>query len=188
MAENNPRTARQRPQALQFRHPLHDRRVEAGMAGGNGPDPFPPPCFGRRAYPPFPFFPTTGFAMLDFDEAQRRLAAAGKHPETTESCALAQANGRVLAEPAIATLDLPSADNSAMDGYAVRHADYRPGLRFPIQQRCFAGQVPEALRPGNAIRLFTGSLMPEGADTVVMQEDCHEADGRVEIRQAPRYG
>jgi len=125
--------------------------------------------------------------MLDFDEAQRRLAAAGRHPETTESCTLSQADGRVLAESAAATVDLPSADNSAMDGYAIRHADYQPGLRFPIQQRCFAGQMPQALRPGNAIRLFTGSLMPEGADTVVMQEDCHEADDRVEVRQAPRY-
>lgn len=126
--------------------------------------------------------------MLDFDVAQSRLAAAGKRPESSESCPLHQAAGRILARPVIATLDLPPADNSAMDGYAIYHPDYQPGRSFPIQQRCFAGQQPEALQRGNAIRLFTGSLMPEGADTVIMQENCTEADNCVTINQAPAAG
>lgn len=123
--------------------------------------------------------------MLDFDEAQRRLAAAGAHPQKTERCTLGESRGRVLATAVVATVDLPPADNSAMDGYAIRHADYAPGKKFFVQQRCFAGQLPEDLQPGNAIRLFTGSLMPAGADTVIMQEDCREIDNSVEILQTP---
>ena len=126
--------------------------------------------------------------MLDFDVAQARLAEAGTRPQTTEDCPLHEAAGRILAQSLDATLDLPPADNSAMDGYAIRHADYHEGKAFPVQQRCFAGQQPQPLRPGNAIRLFTGSLMPEGADTVVMQEDCDETDDMLTIRLAPARG
>lgn len=126
--------------------------------------------------------------MLEFDEAQSRLIAAAPAPARTETISLAQAAGRVLATDLSATVDLPAADNSAMDGYAIRHADYQPGAKLPIQQRCYAGDLPQPLVPGQATRLFTGSLMPEGADTVVMQEDTREADGFVEITQAPRAG
>jgi molybdopterin molybdotransferase len=126
--------------------------------------------------------------MLDFDVAQARLAAAGPSPAITESCPLNQAGGRVLAQTLFAALNLPPADNSAMDGYAIRHADYQPGTRFPVQQRCFAGDTPEDLQPGKTIRLFTGSLIPQGADTVVMQEDCIETNNEMEIVRTPRAG
>lgn len=126
--------------------------------------------------------------MLEFDEAQKRLSEAGSHPTRTEAISLGLAAGRVLSRPITATVDLPPADNSAMDGYAIRHADAKPGSPLPIQQRCYAGQMPEALRPGQAIRLFTGSLVPANADTVVMQEDCEESDGTVVVRQAPALG
>ena len=126
--------------------------------------------------------------MLDFDEAQKQLASAGAAPAGTEEIEIGNAAGRILAGSVTATLDLPSADNSAMDGYAVRWADFEPGRRLPIQQRCFAGQAPESLRPGNAIRLFTGSLLPENADTIVMQEDCVESDNTVEIKAMPPQG
>lgn len=126
--------------------------------------------------------------MLDFDVAQTRLAMAGNPPSITEACPLHQARGRVLAQTLFATLDLPPADNSAMDGYAIRHADYSPGKRLPVQQRCFAGECPEPLQPGKTIRLFTGSLIPEGADTVVMQEDGIETNDEFEIRSAPHKG
>ncbi|CAM5199273.1 Molybdopterin molybdenumtransferase OS=Castellaniella defragrans (strain DSM / CCUG 39792 /65Phen) OX=1437824 GN=BN940_15676 PE=3 SV=1 [Castellaniella denitrificans] len=76
-----------------------------------------------------------------------------------------------------------------MDGYVLRAADAAaPGATLPIQQRCFAGQAPEPLLPGQAIRLFTGSVIPAGADTVVMQEDCREDDGRVAILAPPPPG
>lgn len=126
--------------------------------------------------------------MLEFDIAQSQLATAGSRPAVSEQCHLSQAAGRVLAQDVVATLDAPPADNSAMDGYAIRCADYAPGVALPVQQRCYAGQAPLPLAPGHATRLFTGSLIPAGADAVVMQEDCREADGRVEILSAPEPG
>ncbi|MFW7340392.1 gephyrin-like molybdotransferase Glp [Pollutimonas sp. H1-120] len=126
--------------------------------------------------------------MLDFDSAQSRLSTAGKPPAITEACPLHLARGRVLAQTLFATLDLPPADNSAMDGYAIRHADYAPGKPLPVQQRCYAGERPEPLKPGHAIRLFTGSLVPAGADTIVMQEDGVEHDDRFEINLPPTLG
>ncbi len=126
--------------------------------------------------------------MLDFDLAQSRLANAGTPPAITELCPLEQASGRVLAQTLFATLDLPPADNSAMDGYAIRYADYDGQTPLPIQQRCYAGDAPQPLQPGQAIRLFTGSLMPDGADTVVMQEDGEETDQGFVIHRAPSLG
>ena len=126
--------------------------------------------------------------MLDFDQAQTLLANAAAPLARREHASLADAPGRVLAADLDATVDIPPADNSAMDGYAVRLADWQPGARLPIQQRCYAGDTPEPLKPGHAIRLFTGSLVPAGADTVVMQEDTHEADNQVEITREPRLG
>ncbi|MDH1304024.1 gephyrin-like molybdotransferase Glp [Achromobacter sp. GD03932] len=126
--------------------------------------------------------------MLDFDQAQTLLANAAGPLQRSEEVSLADAAGRVLAADLTATVDIPPADNSAMDGYALRVADWGAGVRLPIQQRCYAGEMPEPLKPGHAIRLFTGSLIPEGADTVVMQEDTAEADGQVEISRAPKPG
>ena len=126
--------------------------------------------------------------MLDFDQAQTLLANAAGPLQRSEEVSLADTAGRVLAADLSATVDIPPADNSAMDGYALRVADWGAGVRLPIQQRCYAGEMPEPLKPGHAIRLFTGSLIPEGADTVVMQEDTAEADGQVEISRAPKPG
>ncbi|KAG0920103.1 hypothetical protein G6F31_020867 [Rhizopus arrhizus] len=116
--------------------------------------------------------------MLDLDQAQTLLANAAGPLQRHEDIGLNDAAGRVLAADLTATVDIPPADNSAMDGYALRVADWRAGGRLPIQQRCYAGDVPEPLKPGHAIRLFTGSLLPDGADTVVMQEDTVEADNQ----------
>ncbi|AYD66276.1 molybdopterin molybdenumtransferase MoeA [Achromobacter sp. B7] len=126
--------------------------------------------------------------MLDFDHAQTLLANAAGPLQRREDIALTEASGRVLATDLQATVDIPPADNSAMDGYALRVADWQAGARLPIQQRCYAGDVPEPLKPGHAIRLFTGSLIPDGADTVVMQEDTVEADNHVEISREPAPG
>jgi len=123
--------------------------------------------------------------MLDFDQAQTLLANAAGPLQRRDDIPLNDAAGRVLATDLEATVDIPPADNSAMDGYALRVADWQAGVRLPIQQRCYAGDVPEPLKPGHAIRLFTGSLIPEGADTVVMQEDTVEADNQVEITRQP---
>ncbi|EHK63491.1 gephyrin-like molybdotransferase Glp [Achromobacter arsenitoxydans] len=126
--------------------------------------------------------------MLDFDQAQTLLANAAGPLQRTEHVDLTQASGRVLAADLDATVDIPPADNSAMDGYALRLADWSLDARLPIQQRCYAGDVPEPLKPGHAIRLFTGSVIPEGADVVVMQEDATEADNLVQISREPKPG
>src|SRR5690606_10473971 len=77
--------------------------------------------------------------MLDFDVAQAQLAEAGNAPRQTEDCTLHEAQGRILAKSLTAHLDMPPADNSAMDGYAIRFADYQPGHGLPVQQRSYAG-------------------------------------------------
>ena len=92
----------------------------------------------------------------------------------TETVALQQARGRVLAYGVIASLDLPPFDNSAVDGYAVRHCDLAPQgeTRLKVAGRLTAGSAATApIRDGEAIRIFTGAPMPAGADTVFMQED-----------------
>jgi len=126
--------------------------------------------------------------MLDFDLAQARLAAAGSKPSLAEPCSVSAALGRILADDVIATYDSPPADNSAMDGYAIRMADYAPDAVLPVQQRCYAGEAPQPLQAGKAIRLFTGSLIPPGAQTVVMQEHCVETDAGVQIQAPPQLG
>ncbi|MEQ9726175.1 gephyrin-like molybdotransferase Glp [Pseudomonas sp. WHRI 8822A] len=97
---------------------------------------------------------------------------------------LAAADGRVLAEPMVAGLDLPPWPNSAMDGYALRLADWQ-GQALPVSQRILAGMAPDALQPGTCVRIFTGAPVPQGADTVEMQENVSVGDdGRVHFNQA----
>jgi len=126
--------------------------------------------------------------LLDFERAQALLSEAAAPTTRQEAIPLVHAVGRILAKEIRATLDLPPADNSAMDGYAIRFADYQPDVALPIQQRVYAGEMPAPLRPGQATRLFTGSLLPEGADTVVMQENAREENGSVMICAAPHLG
>ncbi|MBV7564289.1 gephyrin-like molybdotransferase Glp [Pseudomonas sp. sia0905] len=96
---------------------------------------------------------------------------------------LADADGRVLAEPMVAGLDLPPWPNSAMDGYALRLADWQ-GEPLQVSQRILAGMAPDALQPGTCARIFTGAPVPEGADTVEMQENVSVGDdGRVHFNQ-----
>lgn len=109
--------------------------------------------------------------MLSFDQAQNQLINNVSPSNQTEAIALSECHGRILATPIVANLDLPPTDNSAMDGYAIRFSDYKADLALPVQQHCYAGDTPEDLKPNHVIRLFTGSVMPAGADTVVMQED-----------------
>lgn len=92
-----------------------------------------------------------------------------------------RAQGAVVAEDVLAPMAVPPADNSAMDGYALRLADVKPGQSLPLSQRITAGDMPQALAPGSCARIFTGAEIPAGADCVVAQEDALEADGRVSI-------
>src|SRR5690606_36801933 len=123
--------------------------------------------------------------MLDYDTAQSHLSTSGRPPAITETCPLHLARGRVLAQTLFATLDLHPADNSAMNGYAIRHADFASGNPLPVQQRCYAGDHPQRLKPADTIRLFTGSIGPEGADTIVMLEDGVVSDDQFKISSSP---
>jgi molybdopterin molybdotransferase len=124
--------------------------------------------------------------MLDFTHAQQRLADGAAALTQTETVPLMAATGRILAKALVAGVDLPPGDNSAMDGYALRFADYRDGQPMPVQQKAYAGEMPQALVAGQATRVFTGSLVPAGADTVVMQEYAREQDGQVEFLETLR--
>jgi molybdopterin molybdotransferase len=92
--------------------------------------------------------------------------------------------GRVLAADVVSPLDVPGHDNSAMDGYAVRFEDLAPDRETTLGRvgESFAGKPPTAtVGKGECVRIFTGAVMPQGADTVVMQERTTEAEGRVRI-------
>ena len=120
---------------------------------------------------------------------QRLLDLADAAPiEQAESVALADAEGRVLAADLIAGLDLPPWPNSAMDGYALRNADWT-GEPLVVSQYILAGQAPEPLQAGTCVRIFTGAPLPAGADTVEMQENAEVlADGRVRFTEPLHVG
>ncbi|MBT8040281.1 MAG: molybdopterin molybdotransferase MoeA [Gammaproteobacteria bacterium] len=127
--------------------------------------------------------------MISVDEAIGRLLASSSCLAAGETVALRHSRGRTLAEELVSPLDVPPADNSAMDGYALRHGDWQgPQSPLSISQRITAGSPPAALQPGTAARIFTGAETPAGADTVVMQERCAEADGQVLVSELPREG
>ena len=132
-----------------------------------------------------------GGALLSVDEALARIDAGVVAVVDSETAPLKLATGRVLARDLIAAMDLPPHANSAVDGYAVAHADLLPDrdTELPIGGRAAAGHpLDRALRRGEAIRIFTGAPMPKGADTVLMQEDCVAVDGRVQLQPGIRKG
>src|SRR5262245_39974511 len=112
--------------------------------------------------------------LMPVDEVERLIAERVAPVQETETIALANAIGRVLAADVTTPVSLPPFDNSAVDGYAVRHADLaRDGeTRLQVVDRVTAGRAAPPLGAGTAMRVFTGAPMPHGADTVFMQEDC----------------
>ena len=110
---------------------------------------------------------------------------------TMERVAVRAALGRVLAEDVVSPVDVPSHDNSAMDGYAVRFADLKQDgkVTLKVAGSSFAG-VPFAgsVSAGQAVRIMTGGVVPEGADTIVMQEHAEAKDGQVSIGGGHRQG
>ncbi|NWL77944.1 molybdopterin molybdenumtransferase MoeA [Pseudomonas taiwanensis] len=128
--------------------------------------------------------------LMPVEDALRRLLdlAEAAPIEACETVALVDADGRVLAQPLVAGLDLPPWDNSAMDGYALRLADWQ-GQPLAVSQRILAGSAPEPLEPGTCARIFTGAPLPEGADLVEMQENAEVLpDGRVRFLEPLKIG
>ena len=127
--------------------------------------------------------------MLSVDEAIAALLGDARCLVGAEACRLLDGLGRTLAQDLVAGLDVPPADNSAMDGYALRHADWvDANSPLRLSQRITAGSSPAPLTEGTAARIFTGAEVPTGADTVVMQEHCEAGQDVVQIRQIPAPG
>lgn len=134
-------------------------------------------------------------AMMSLDDALVTLIAAaqGHRIQQTESLRTFDALGRVLAGDVVSGVDVPPADNTSMDGYAMRAADVpTAGTVLPVSQRIPAGSVGQPLQPGTAARVFTGAQLPPGGDAVVMQEQCEalvgDGLGQVRVNTAPLAG
>jgi molybdopterin molybdotransferase len=127
--------------------------------------------------------------MISVEEARGRIVAA-LSPVGPEVVPLSAAWGRVLAAPVAARMDKPGHDVSAMDGYALRAADCAAlPARLSVIGAAPAGHpFAGTVGPGEAVRLYTGSVIPDGADAVVIQEDTDEGEETVEIRFSPRPG
>ena len=126
---------------------------------------------------------------MTLEEALQRLLGAVHPLPATESLSTFDALGRVLAADVRSALDVPPADNTSMDGYALRSADVTfSGAVLPVSQRIPAGVVGTPLQPGTAARVFTGAQVPAGADAVVMQESCEACGSDVQINTVPEPG
>ncbi|WP_447730469.1 molybdopterin molybdotransferase MoeA [Pseudoxanthomonas suwonensis] len=119
-----------------------------------------------------------------------RAAAAGRG-RATEQVPTRRADGRVLAADVVAPIALPAFDNSAMDGFAVRHADLSAAgpVTLELAGEQFAGpDLGLSVGPGQCVRITTGAPLPSGADTIVIREDAVEQDGRVQVPAGIRAG
>ena len=132
-----------------------------------------------------------GGQLLGVDAALALVRERVTPVVSEEEVPLAEASGRVLARDLVATIDVPPHANSAVDGYALAHADLLPDAEtvLPITGRAAAGHpLGRTARRGEAIRIFTGAAMPNGFDTVMMQEDCVVEEGRVRLPPGIRKG
>ena len=132
--------------------------------------------------------------MLSVSEAENiifNLAKPLNNQTDIETVDLLTANGRILASPVTSKLDFPHWDNSAMDGYAVIYQDVREASEKKPAALKLVEDIPAGYQPqfniqsGQAARVFTGAVMPKGADTVVMQENTRREDDKVLILKAP---
>ncbi len=123
----------------------------------------------------------TKTSLTSVSAAQQQIMSSVRCVLATESVSLFHARGRVLSAAVVSTVDVPPADNSAMDGYAMRVEDINLGI-IPVSQRVAAGQVPCSLEPHTCARVFTGAEVPENAELVVIQEDVELVEGGIRIR------
>jgi molybdopterin molybdotransferase len=126
--------------------------------------------------------------MISVSEARARILG-GLAPTAAEIIPLMEGSGRVTAAPVIARHSHPPADVSAMDGYAVRSADAGAGARLTLIGAAPAGHpFSGRLGPGEAVRLFTGSVVPDGADSILIQENATLSDRVVVVNEATAPG
>jgi molybdopterin molybdotransferase len=137
-----------------------------------------------------------GGALLGVDAALALIEARIVPVVEEESVPLSEAAGRILARDVVARMDVPPHANSAVDGFALAHADLAPDREtvMPVAGRAAAGHpLDRPAARGEAIRIFTGAPMPDGTDTVMMQEDCvveegGVAEGRVRLQPGIKKG
>jgi molybdopterin molybdotransferase len=123
--------------------------------------------------------------MISSNQATELIVSISRPVEEIEIVPISLAQQRILAEPVISQLDFPHWDNSAMDGYAVRWADLQMGMdKLQIVSEIPAGLAPtRSLAPGEAARIFTGAMLPKGADTIVIQENTQRSGDDLHIIQ-----
>lgn len=126
--------------------------------------------------------------MLTLDQARKQMAEQLPFPSQIETINLQHAANRICAEDVISPINVPSFDNSAMDGYAVRLADLEQSLTLSVAGKSFAGNPFQGeWAPQSAVRIMTGAMIPEGADAVVMQEQVTvNEDGTVTFEDLPK--
>lgn len=126
--------------------------------------------------------------MLTLEQARAQMLEQLTFPTQTETLNLQDAANRICAEDVISPINVPSFDNSAMDGYAVRLADLQKSLTLSVAGKSFAGKpFQDEWSPLSAVRIMTGAMLPEGADAVLMQEDAvMNEDGSVTFTKLPK--
>ena len=134
--------------------------------------------------------------LKSLDDALIELLAQAQVLAQTELVSTFDGQGRVLSADLVSALHVPPQDNSSMDGYAVRCADWGGADQaLPVSQRIPAGAAGAPLLPGTVARIFTGAPVPAGADAIVMQEDCEPVPdsagqglGQVRVKSTPAMG
>lgn len=120
--------------------------------------------------------------LISLEDAQQKMLQQLKPISDSLNVSLFEAAGRITAKPILSPLDVPSFDNSAMDGYALRLADIAPVRVLPVAGKAFAGAPFNGTWPvGSVIRIMTGAPIPAGCDAVVMQEQTEQRDGGIVI-------
>ncbi|MDA8962887.1 molybdopterin molybdotransferase MoeA [Pseudomonadales bacterium] len=109
--------------------------------------------------------------MNTFEQGFEQVMAHAAITSRYESVPLGDALGRIVASTQYSIIDVPGYDNSAMDGYAVRSHDIHLGASYPVSQRIVAGEAPHALADNTIARIFTGAMVPAGANAIILQED-----------------
>ena len=133
-------------------------------------------------------------AMISVDQAREFMLSKARPLGGSDAIATTAALGRIVAQAAVSAIDVPGYANSSMDGYAVRSSDFdvsshrSDDISLLVAQRVAAGQVGSRLQPGEAARIFTGAPIPDGADAVVMQENCTLHGQRVTVHQRVAAG
>src|SRR5208283_1372869 len=122
--------------------------------------------------------------MISVEKALKTILVNFK-PQDLEKINIMDSRERVIGENIFSPRDIPSADNSAMDGYAVRHADAKGAIKdkpskLTMIEDIPAGKIPIKKKKGEAARIMTGAVIPEGADSVIRQEDTQK-DGKTVI-------